>query len=123
MPCKEEEFNVGDIVTVIDFQRNWVYFLTWLEAFAPEYYTSEFLDRWYNNKRRIATPELNGDIGEVIATSKKSLGAEMSASLVDFGDSIRLIKNVGLKKVEHIIKVSQRLSMKARLRRLTSNLI
>ena len=106
MPYDDIEFNVGDIVTVIDFQRNWVYYLTWLEAFAPEYYTPEFLDKWYNNKRRLATPDLNGDVGEVIATSKKSLGAKMSASLVDFGDSIRLIKNVGLKKVEHIIEVS-----------------
>lgn len=112
MPCKEEEFNVGDIVIVIDYDENYASNIAWVEDFAPEY-----LKRYRERKEPVATPKLNGDIGEIVATSKRSLGARQSASLIDFGDTIRLIDNVGLKKVEHIIKVSQRLSMKARLRR------
>lgn len=97
----DTEFNVGDIVTVIDFGENFASFTRWVENFAPEY-----LKRWEEREEPVATPKLNGDTGEIVATSKRSLGATWSASLVDFGDTIRLIDNHGLKKVEHIIEIS-----------------
>lgn len=104
MPYNNEEvaeFNVGDIVTVIDYDKNFAWNSEWVVSFAPEYFK-----RYRERKEPVATPYLNGDIGEVVASSKRSLGAKWSASLIDFGDTIRLIDNHGLKKVEHIIKVS-----------------
>ena len=93
MPYNNEEvaeFDVGDIVTVIDYDENFAWNIDWVENFAPEY-----LKRYRERKEPVATPYLNGDIGEVIASSKRSLGDKWSASLIDFGDTIRLIDNVG----------------------------
>lgn len=104
MPYNNEEvaeFNVGDIVIVIDYEENFASNADWVQHFAPEY-----LKRYREREEPVATPKLNGDIGEIVATSSRSLGARWSASLIDFGDTIRLIDNHGLKKVEHIIKVS-----------------
>ena len=98
MPYDKVEFNVGDIVTVIDYDENYASNTAWILEFAPEY-----LRRWEERKEPVATSKLNGDIGEIVATSKSP---RCSASLIDFGDTIRLIHNNGLKKVEHIIEIS-----------------
>lgn len=95
------EFDVGDIVTVIDYEENFAANAEWVRNFAPEYFK-----RYKEREEPVATPYLNGDIGEVVASSKRSLGARWSASLIDFGDTIRLIDNNGLRKVEYIIEVS-----------------